>query len=104
MKKTVFTLFATILTVAMLHAFRLMQSSSISGKIIPPNGSELIWAISGTDSIKTSVIGGSFVFTAKPGTWRILVDGKEPFKDAVLEKVEVREGQNTDVGEIRLQQ
>ena len=104
MKKTVFTLFATILTVAMLHAFRLMQSSSISGRIIPPTGSDIIWAISGTDSMKTSVINGAFVFTAKPGTWKIMVDAKEPFKDAVLEKVDVKEGQNTDVGEIRLQQ
>jgi hypothetical protein len=104
MKKTVITLIATLLTVAMLHAFRLMQSSSISGKVIPPDGSEMIWAISGRDSIKTNVINGSFVFTAKPGTWKIMVDAKEPFKDAVLERVDVKEGQNTDVGEIRLQQ
>ena len=104
MKKAVFTLFATILTVAMLHAFRIMQSSSISGKIIPSNASKIIWAINGRDSIKTTVISGSFVFTAKPGTWKILVDAIEPFKDAVLERVEVKEGQNTDIGEIRLQQ
>ena len=104
MKKTAFTLFATILMVAMLHAFRLMQSSSISGKIIPPEGSEIVWAIMGRDSIKTPVMSGAFVFTVKPGTWKIIVDGKEPFKDAVLEKVDVKEGQNTDVGEIRLQQ
>jgi hypothetical protein len=104
MKKTVFTLFATILTVAMLHAFRLMQSSSISGKIIPPEGSDTVWAISGRDSIKTTVLNGAFVFTVKPGTWKITVRGKAPFKDAVLETVDVKEGQNTDIGEIRLQQ
>ena len=104
MKKAVFTLFATILTVAVLHAFRLMQSSSISGKIIPPEGSEMVWASSGRDSLRTAVLNGAFVFTAKPGTWRILVIGKAPFKDAVLERVEVKEGQNTDLGEIRLQQ
>lgn len=104
MKKTLFTLLATILTVAMLHAFRLMQSSSISGKIIPPEGSEMVLAISGRDSIRTPVMSGSFVLTAKPGTWTIIVKGKAPFKDAVLERVDVKEGQNTDVGEIRLQQ
>jgi hypothetical protein len=104
MKKTVFTLFATILTVAMLHAFRLMQSSSISGKIIPPEGSETVWAINGRDSLKTTVISGAFVFTAKPGTWKVMVMGKAPFKDATLERVEVKDGQNTDLGEIRLQQ
>ncbi len=104
MKKALFTLLATILTVAMLHAFRLMQTSSISGKIIPPDGSELIWAISGTDSIKTAAVNGSFVFTAKPGSWKIIVHAKAPFRDAVLEKVDVKDGENTDIGEIRLQQ
>jgi hypothetical protein len=104
MKKAVFTLLAIIFSVVILHAFRLMQTSSISGKIIPPNASDTVWAISGRDSIKTTVISGSFVFTAKPGAWKIIVDANEPFKDAVLEKVDVKEGQNTDVGEIRLQQ
>ena len=104
MKKTLFTLFATILTVAMLHAFRLMQSSSISGKVIPPDGSETVVAVSGRDSMRTTVINGAFVITAKPGTWKIWVKVKAPFKDAVLEAVDVREGQNTDIGEIRLQQ
>lgn len=104
MKKTLFTLFATIVTVAMLHAFRLMQTSSISGKVIPPEGAEMVVAISGTDSVRTTVINGAFVFTAKPGTWRVTVRGRPPFKDAVLERVDVQDGQNTDVGEIRLQQ
>ena len=104
MKKALFTLFAIIFTVAMLHAFRLMQSSSISGKVIPPDGSETVMAINGRDSMRTTVINGAFVFTAKPGTWKIVVRGKAPFKDAVLESVDVKEGQNTDIGEIRLQQ
>lgn len=104
MKKTLFTLFTTILMVIILHAFKIMQSSSISGKIIPPEGSELVWAINGRDSLKTTVVNGAFVFTAKPGTWKVMVTGKVPFKNAVLERVEVKEGQNTDLGEIRLQQ
>lgn len=104
MKKTLFTLCATILTVAMLHAFRLMQSSSISGKIIPPEGAELVLATTGNDSMRTTIMNGAFVFTAKPGTWKITIKGIAPFKDAVLERVDVKEGQNTDLGEIRLQQ
>ena len=104
MKKTVFTLCATILTVAMLHAFRIMQSSSISGKIIPPDGAETVLATTGTDSVRTAVMNGAFVFTPKPGTWKVIVKGKAPFKDAVLERVDVKDGQNTDLGEIRLQQ
>lgn len=88
----------------MLHAFRLMQSSSISGKVIPPEGSEIVLAVSSRDSVRTTVINGAFVFTVKPGSWRITVVGKAPFKNAILEQVDVKEGQNTDVGEIRLQQ
>ena len=104
MKKAVFTLFATILTVAMLHAFRIMQNSSISGKIVPGDAVEVVWVFSGRDSVRTIPIDGAFVITVKPGPWTLVVDAKEPYKDAVLEKVDVKEGQNTDVGEIKLQQ
>lgn len=104
MKKALVTLIATILTVAALHAFRLMQNSSISGKILPPEGADLIWAIGGTDSIKTNAVNGAFAITVKSGTWKIIIDAKEPFKDVVLDKIEAKEGQNTDLGEIRLQQ
>lgn len=58
----------------------------MSGKVVPSNASETIWAISGNDSIRTNVLGGSFAFTAKPGIWKIFIDRKEPFKDAVLER------------------
>ena len=98
------TLLATIIVVAGLHAFRSLQNSSISGKVVPIDAVESVWASNGTDSVRTTTDHGAFAFTVKPGTWKVIVDAKEPFKDAVVEKVEVKEGQNTDIGEIRLQQ
>ena len=104
MKKTFITLFATVFTIASLHAFRHFQNSSISGKVLPPEGAETVFFMSTGDSARTTILNGSFTINVKPGSWKIVVDAKEPFKDAVLEKVDVKEGQNTDVGEIRLQQ
>ena len=104
MKKAIVTLFATVLAVVILHAYRSLQISSISGKVIPPEGVESIMAIGGSDTVRTSTSNGSFAITVSPGTWRLVIDAKEPYKDAILEKVEVKGEQNTDVGEIRLQQ
>jgi hypothetical protein len=104
MKKTFITLLATVLTVAALHAYRFLQVSSISGKVIPPDAVDFVWAINGSDTLRTTTTTGSFAFTLRPGTWKVIVDGKDTYKDAILEKVEVKEGKNTDVGEIRLQQ
>jgi len=102
MKKTFVTLLATILTVAALHAYRFLQLSSISGKAIPPDAAEFVWAINGSDTLRTTTTTGSFAFTLHSGTWKVIVDGKNPYKDAILEKVEVKDGKNTNVGEIRL--
>ena len=104
MKRTIATLFLAAVAVVGLHSFRAVQDSTISGKIVPPDGAEYIWAISGTDSLKTTATDGAFSLTVKPGTYTVVVDAKDPYKDAVMDNVEVKDGQNSDLGEIRLQQ
>jgi hypothetical protein len=44
-----------------------------------------------------------FSFSVKPGIYKVVVDAIEPYKDAVLENISVKEGQTVDVGEIMLQ-
>ena len=46
---------------------------------------------------------GAFSFAIKPGIYKVVVDAIEPYKDAVLENISVKEGQTVDVGEIVLQ-
>jgi hypothetical protein len=104
MKKTFVTLFATVATVVTLHSFRTIEDSSITGKVNPADGVEYVYAISGTDSLKTTATDGAFSITAKAGIYKVVVDAKDPYKDATYDNVEVKDGQNTDLGEINLQQ
>ena len=78
--------------------------SSITGKVSPAEGAELIWAISATDSIKFTVTSGNFSAQVKPGTFKLIVDAKAPYKDVLLDNLEIKENQVLDVGEIILQQ
>lgn len=103
MKKTFATLVAIILTVAGLHAFRAMQQSTISGKIVPLNAADVVMIVNGNDSIKAKPANGNFTFTVKPGNWKVLIDAKQPFRNTVL-RTEVQEGQSTDLGDIQLLQ
>lgn len=101
MKKTVATLIILIITVASLHAFRVMQQSVIKGSIYPADGAEVVVAIHGTDSLKVKPSDGGFNFVVKPGGWKIWVDAKAPLKDITVD-ADVKEGQTVNLGEIKL--
>jgi len=88
-----------------LFAFNSLEQSSITGKISPADAAQSVWAISATDSVKsTNISSGTFTIQAKPGTYKLVVDAKEPYKDAQLDNLEVKQDQSLDVGEIVLQQ
>lgn len=102
MKKTVATLIVLIIAVASLHAVRVMQQSSITGKISPSDGADVVVAINGTDSLKVKPANGGFSFIVKPGSWKVWVDSKGHYKEATID-VAVKEGQTSELGEIKLQ-
>lgn len=104
MKKTFVTLIGIIACVVCLHAFRIIQGSTITGRVNPPDEVETVWAFSNTDTIRGTLSQGAFALTAKPGLWKVVIDAKPPFRDAVIENVEVKNNQTTDLGEIRLLQ
>ena len=104
MKKTLVTFLSIIATVICLHAFRIIQGTTITGRVNPPEEVEAVWAFSNSDTLKGMLSQGAFAITAKPGTWRVVIDAKAPFRDVIIDKVEVKENQATDLGEIRLQQ
>lgn len=88
-----------------LFAFNTTQQASITGKVTPVDAAQAVWAISATDSVKsTNISSGSFSLQAKPGTYKLVIDAKEPFKDVTLDNLELKQGQSLDVGEIVLQQ
>ncbi|RYF97328.1 MAG: carboxypeptidase regulatory-like domain-containing protein [Chitinophagaceae bacterium] len=103
MKKKMLTLGIVAASVAGLFAFT-TAATSITGKVTPSDGAETVWAISGSDSTKAAVSSGAFTIDVKPGTYKVIVDAKDPYKDVTLENLEVKQDQSLDVGEIVLQQ
>ena len=103
MKKTGLTLALTILSVAALHSFKSLQTGTIGGSIVPIDGASVVWAIQNTDTVRTSPANGQFTLQAKQGIWKVIVDAKEPYKDVMIENIQVNDGKETNVGEIRLQ-
>jgi hypothetical protein len=104
MKKSMLTCGIVAASLAGLFAFTTVNQSSITGKVTPAEGAEAVWAYGAADSTKGTLSGGTFTIEVKPGTYRVVVDAKDPYKDVTLENLEVKEGQPLDVGEVVLQQ
>lgn len=103
MKTTKFGLSALVAMVVGALAFNSFDGGTISGKVTPVDGADEVWAISGADTLKAPVTDGAFsVQTAKAGTYTVIIDAKDPYKDATLKDVKVEDGKVTDLGEIKL--
>lgn len=100
-----FPLLFGIIMIAMLTIFAWNKRAvtAITGRVNPVDGANSAWAIGGRDSSASNIVNGNFSFSVKPGIYKVIVDGIEPYKDAVLENISVKEGQTVDVGEIMLQ-
>lgn len=86
------------------YAFKGVDGS-ITGKVRPADGATEAWAVQGSDTLKTAVSDGAFTFTgAGAGTYTVVINAKDPFKDATINDVKVEDGKATDLGEINLQQ
>lgn len=95
-----------ILCVVVLSFNTLNKSatSRIIGTATPSLGVKKIAVYNGKDSIFSNTSTGTFAIEVQAGNWKLIVLALPPYKDAVLENVVVQEGQDTDVGEIRLSQ
>lgn len=91
-----------IIAIAGLLSLKSPQST-ITGSVVPADGANGIWAVSEKDSARGAIINtGSFSLSVKPGIYKLIIDARTPYKDVVLENIEVKE-QPTDVGQIVLQ-
>jgi hypothetical protein len=86
-----------------LRKDKVVPAGTITGKISPADGAESVWAIAATDTLKTAAVGGNFSLQVKPGTYKLFVSAKTPYKNVLLDNLEVKESQVLDVGEIILQ-
>lgn len=102
MKKSIFTGMGVI-ALGSLIAFT-PSGAPVSGKVVPPDQVEMVWAIQGKDTVKTKATPeGTFALNLNAGTWKVIIDAKSPFKDVQLDKVDVADGKPVDLGEIKLE-
>jgi hypothetical protein len=78
--------------------------TGIVGKVNPLDAAEMVWVIGISDSLKMVPAQGQFFFDVKPGTYKLIVDAKNPYKDVLLENLQVKPDETLDVGEIPLKQ
>jgi len=104
MKNTFFKTAAIAVTGFMLLASAALKPGSITGKVTPPDAVKDVWAISLSDTVRASVSQGSFtIMNVKTGSYKVIIDAAEPYKDVVKEGIQVTEGQPVDMGEIKLE-
>ncbi len=103
MKRKMLSFTAVVAFATALFAFSQLQPTGIIGKVAPADAVEAVWAVNGADSVKGSVSSGIFNVPVKQGTYKLVIDAKEPYQDAVLENLQVGD-ELLDVGEIQLKE
>ena len=104
MKSAKLTLVALIIAAAGLFAFNSIKDGSVKGTVTPADAAARAWVISSTDTLKATVDKGVFeISSVKPGTYKLIIEAKPPYKNVSKEGITVADGQPTDVGEIKLE-
>ena len=106
MKKGVLAGVITSILITNPFSFHIEQSSTrqtaIAGKISPPEAAETALIVHNKDTFRTPVIQGDFFQQVKPGTYKLIVSAKAPFKNAVVGNLRVKRDHVLDVGELML--
>jgi hypothetical protein len=86
-----------------LEQYSTRQQTSITGKISPEEAADVALIIHAKDTLKTPVVWGNFSQQVKPGTYKLVVSAKAPFKNVSLGNLEVKRNHVLNVGELILQ-
>ena len=104
MKKTKIALLGLTIAVAGLLSFRQPPTSLIKGKVTPAFYGVHAWAISDNDTLHTTISDGNFQFAvSEPGTYRIVIEARSPYRHMAKDGIVVNAGQQTNLGELSLQ-
>ena len=94
--------------VAIVAAFGFQQDSrsgSISGRVVPYNAAVNVWAVADNDTAHGVIHNGEFELKKlRAGRYRVIVEGRRPYKVTTRPDVIVSDSANTNVGEIVLDQ
>ncbi len=103
MKKTIATFCLSGIAILGFTAMTTIAPSGISGKVTPADAAEAVWAIKDADTVKTTVSSeGAFNIEVAPGTWKLVISAKAPYRNAEIKELVVAADKNTEVGEIKL--
>lgn len=102
MRMALLELCLIITAVICIHTVRIVHGESINGKVFPANVAESVIAVNGNDSVRAISKNGYFGMKVKPGVWKIMVGMKAQPTNVIRENLEVTEGENINLGEIRL--
>jgi hypothetical protein len=95
---------ALAVATAGVFAFTHLKEGSIRGTVSPAEGGVRAWAESASDTLKTPIVNGAFeIGDAKPGTYKIIIEAKPPYRNAAKDGIMVSDGQASDAGEIKLE-
>jgi hypothetical protein len=105
MKISKFILGALGIATAGLFSFNILFNGTVKGTVTPADGATRAWIISATDTLKSPIANGSFEIPGvKPGTYKVIIEAKPPYKNVSKDDITVVDGQTSDVGEIKLSQ
>jgi hypothetical protein len=102
MRKAFLELLTIVLIIIVIHTTRILRTGFINGKLNPANQAGSILAINGNDSVRAISKNGYFGMKVKPGVWKVVVSMKPQTNSVVRENLEVNEGENINLGEIKL--
>ena len=90
-----------LLLVGFTHRFNTL----VSGSVNPTDAGLRAWVFSATDTLTSSIeSNGRFqISNVKAGHYRLLIEGKPPYRNVVKEGIVVTDGAPVDVGTIDMQ-
>ena len=89
-----------------IRTFTEATSGAIKGIALPLAATPVASAISGTDTLSSipDATGNYLIRGVPPGTWKVLIDANNSYKDTTINNVNVVLGQVTNVGTVTLSQ
>jgi hypothetical protein len=81
-------------------------TGSITGRTLPAGTAAIVFAIQGSDTLRTTTNDSQGVFTLEPllaGTYNVAINADTTYRDTTITGVTVTAGQVTNLGDIQLQ-
>ncbi|NCI46809.1 hypothetical protein [Sediminibacterium soli] len=90
--------------ILLVTAFTMTDAGSIYGRVIPYNAALHVWAVSDNDTGRAVIQNGMYeIRNLRPGRYRLIADGRYPYKVTTKPDVIVYDSSSTNAGEIILE-